>query len=63
MNENEKKNTMTSEEQEATFKNALFDAIKSTERGSDAYIDPVDGCIVLPKAIRIRKRPSDQNNS
>ena len=63
MNENEKKNTMTLEEQEATFKNALFGAIKSTEKGSDAYIDPVDGCIVLPKAIRIRKRPSDQNNS
>ena len=63
MNENEKKNPMTLEEQEATFKNALFGAIKSTERGSDAYIDPVDGCIVLPKAIRIRKRPSDQNNS
>jgi len=63
MNENEKKKPMTPEEQEATFKNALFDAIKSTDRGSDAYIDPVDGCIVLPKAIRIRKRPSDQNNN
>ncbi len=38
--------------QEQKFRNALLDAFKSTPRGRDAYIDPADGCIVIPMAIR-----------
>ena len=51
--------------QDEKFRNALLAAFKSTPRGRDAYIDPADGCIVIPMAIRRRKRhtnPTDEGN-
>lgn len=60
---NDKKNEKKSpKEQDEKFRNALFDAFKSTERGSEAYIDE-DGFIVLPRVHLRRRTPTSQDDS